>query len=168
MSRIFHSFINKTSLSVCQQANHSPKMRFSFVLTPSKEPYGLRATLDRLVYFRDPDKSGSDQQHAFIYFITIANLSNTTITLNGRRWVIRCEDGHQNVIEGQGIVGKEPTLAPGESFAYNSHHVIQANCSATGAFHGIDSSGDPIHVRIPSFDMMIPPESSDGQTELDL
>lgn len=136
--------------------------------TPSKELYGLRATLDRLVYFRDPDKQETDAAHAFIYFITIANLSNTTITLNGRRWVIRGDDGHQNVFEGQGIVGKEPTLAPGKSFSYNSHHPAKGNCIADGAFHGIDSAGDPIHVRIPPFEMTIPPESNDGQTELDL
>jgi ApaG protein len=138
------------------------------VPTLSKEPYGLRATLDRLVYFRDPERNETDAPHAFIYFITIANLSNTTITLNGRRWVIRGEDGHQNVFEGQGIVGKEPTLAPGESFSYNSHHAAQGNCSADGSFHGIDSAGDPIHVRIPPFEMRVPPESPHGQTEIDL
>ena len=88
--------------------------------------------------------------------------------LNGRRWVIRGEDGHQNVFEGQGIVGKEPTLAPGESFSYNSHHAAQGNCSADGSFHGIDSAGDPIHVRIPPFEMRVPPESPHGQTEIDL
>lgn len=134
----------------------------------SKELYGLRATLDRLVYFHDPNELETDPPHAFIYFITIANLSNTTVTLNGRRWVIKCDDGHQNVFEGQGIVGKEPTLAPGESFSYNSHHVAHENCRADGSFHGIDSSGDPIHVRIPSFKMEIPAEPKDGQMDLDL
>ena len=136
--------------------------------TASKELYGLRVTLDRLVYFRDPDVLEADAPHAFIYFITIANLSNTTVTLNGRRWVIKSKDGHQNVFEGQGIVGKEPTLAPGEIFSYNSHHATHGNCIAEGSFHGIDSSGDPIHVRIPSFEMTIPTEPDDGQTELDL
>jgi ApaG protein len=138
------------------------------VPTPSKELYGLRATLDRLVYFRDPDKLATEAPHAFIYFITIANLSNTIVTLNGRRWVIKDANGHQNVFEGQGIVGQTPTLAPGESFSYNSHHATRSNCIAEGSFHGIDSAGDPIHVRIPSFEMTIPPESEDGQTELDL
>ncbi|CAA6695043.1 MULTISPECIES: Co(2+)/Mg(2+) efflux protein ApaG [unclassified Lentimonas] len=136
--------------------------------TPSKELYGLRATLDRLVYFRDPETRDSDAPHAFIYFITIANLSSSTVTLNGRRWVIKGADGHQNVFEGQGIVGKFPTLAPGESFSYNSHHTTTGNCTAEGSFHGIDSGDEPIHVRIPSFEMTIPPEPNDGQTELDL
>jgi hypothetical protein len=40
--------------------------------------------------------------------------------------------------------------------------------SADGSFHGIDSAGDPIHVRIPPFEMRVPPESPHGQTELDL
>jgi len=138
------------------------------VSTQSKELYGLRATLDRLVYFHDTEAVDSDAPHTFIYFITIANLSNTTVTLNGRRWIIKGEDGHQNVFEGEGIVGKSPTLAPGESFSYNSHHTAEGNCTAEGSFHGIDSAGDPIHARIPTFEMTIPSESSDGQTELDL
>lgn len=136
--------------------------------TPSKELYGLRATLDRLVYFHDTETVNTDARHTFIYFITIANLSNTTVTLNGRRWIITNNEGHRNVIEGQGIVGKFPTLAPGESFSYNSHHTAQGNCTAAGSFHGIDSAGDPIHARIPTFEMRIPQGSNDGQTELDL
>ncbi|MFQ3224699.1 MAG: ApaG protein [Lentimonas sp.] len=136
--------------------------------TSSKELYGLRATLDRLVYFHDSETQDSDAPHAFIYFITIANLSSSTVTLNGRRWVIKGADGHHNVFEGQGIVGKFPKLAPGESFSYNSHHTATGNCTVEGSFHGIDSADDPIHVRIPPFEMTIPPEANDGQTELDL
>jgi ApaG protein len=138
------------------------------VSAQSKELPGLRATLDRLVYFHDPDVLQTDAPHAFIYFITITNLSDTSVTLKGRRWVIRGEDGHQNVIEGEGIVGKEPTLATGESFSYNSHHATHCNCTAEGSFHGIDSSGHLIHLRIPSFQMTIPPEASGSQTELEL
>lgn len=120
----------------------------------------MRATLDRLVYFFDSEAVTSDTPHAFIYFITIANLSDSTVTLNGRRWVIRDANGELNVIEGDGIVGKTPSLAPGESFSYNSHHAIACNASAEGSYHGLTSEGAPIHVRIPSFEMTIPPKDS--------
>ena len=131
----------------------------------SKELPGLRATLDRLVYFHDTDKRPPDEPHTFIYFITIANLSDRTVTLKGRRWVITESDGHCKVVEGDGIVGKEPTLSPGERFSYNSYHVSHCNCSAEGSFHGIDSDGNPIHARIPKFEMQIPDNPESPATE---
>ncbi len=132
------------------------------MLPKSKEVPGLRATLDRLVYFFDSEAVTSDTPHAFIYFITIANLSDSTVTLNGRRWVIRDANGELNVIEGDGIVGKTPSLAPGESFSYNSHHAVGCSAVAEGSFHGVDSAGQTIHVRIPTIEMKIP--TGDAQT----
>jgi ApaG protein len=132
------------------------------VSSPSKEIPGLRATLDKLVYFHDKERLPSDAPHAFIYFITITNFSDTTVTIRGRRWVLRDEDGHSHVIEGEGIVGKEPTLAPGETFTYNSYHMTHCASIATGSFHGIDRSGYPFHLRIPEIEMKIPPNSPEG------
>lgn len=124
----------------------------------SKELPGLQAKLDRLVYYHDGERGPTDAPHAFIYFITVANLSETTITLKGRRWVLIEASGHQQVIEGEGIVGKEPTLAPGETFSYNSYHMTHCNCRASGSFHGIDRDGHLIHVRIPEFELELPDE----------
>jgi ApaG protein len=137
------------------------------VSNSSRDLPGLRATLDRLVYFHDPAKLPSDAPHAFIYFITITNLSPTTVTLKGRRWIIQDKNGHRNVIEGDGIVGKEPTLATGESFSYNSYHMSHCSCAAEGSFHGIDHEGNAIRVRIPPFAMAIPPDAG-TQAEIDI
>ncbi|MDQ8192869.1 ApaG domain [Coraliomargarita sp. SDUM461004] len=123
----------------------------------SLELPGLRASVDRLVYYNDKQQLPSDAPHAFIYFITITNLSSVTVSLCGRRWVLRETSGHQQVIEGEGIVGKEPTLAPGEHFSYNSYHMTHCDCTANGSFHGVDSEGRAIHCRIPEFDMKITP-----------
>ena len=128
----------------------------------SKEIKGLNVVLDRLVYFHQLDKQRVDDEHVFVYFITIHNLSQTIVTLRGRRWIIECEDRRRNIIDGDGIVGKEPTLATGESFSYNSYHVSSCNCTAHGSFHGIDSSGNAIHVRIPKFQMIIPSDTANG------
>jgi len=125
----------------------------------STELPGLRAKLDRIVYYRDSEQLPGDAPHAFIYFITITNLSDLKVTLRGRRWVLREADGHQQVIEGEGIVGKEPILAPGESFSYNSYHVTHCDCTAKGSFHGVDSDGCAIHCRIPEFEMKITPQT---------
>jgi len=131
----------------------------------SREIPGLRATLDKLVYFYDDEKFRSDAPHAFIYFITITNLSDTLVTLKGRRWILHESDGHSQVIEGDGIVGKEPTLATGETFSYNSYHMTHCNCIAEGSFHGVDSAGTPIHVRIPKIVMQIPSQNDTPTNE---
>lgn len=118
--------------------------------------------MDRLVYFHDSEPRAVEAPHAFIYFLTISNLSDRKITLKGRRWVVRTAGGGMNVIEGDGIVGKQPTLAPGESFSYNSHHAVLSNASAEGSFHGVDSDGAAIHVRIPYFEMNLPSDQTDS------
>jgi ApaG protein len=88
-------------------------------------------------------------------------MSDREVTLKGRKWVLRDIDGHQQVIEGDGIVGEEPTIGVGGSFSYNSFHRTHTDSIALGAFHGIDSDGQAIHCRIPEFEMKIPePEES--------
>ena len=131
----------------------------------SHEVLGLKAKLDKLVYFHDTDRLPSDAPHAFIYFITISNLSDNTVTLKGRRWVLREQDGHQKVIEGDGIVGKEPTPKPGEVFSYNSCHMTHCDCTAEGSFHGVDRDGKHIHIRIPNFELKLPSEESEDAEE---
>ena len=135
----------------------------------SKEINGLRVILDRLVYFRKFDKLETDIVHVFVYFITVSNFSQAAVTLKGRRWIIKYEDGHQTIIDGQGIVGKEPMIPSGESFSYNSYHTPYCNCIAHGSFHGTNASGEMIHVRIPEFQMNIPPDSyQSGPKEIKL
>lgn len=122
----------------------------------SKELEDVKVILDRLVYHHDEDNLPEDSPHAFIYFLTIRNLSDRTVTLLGRKWVIENDDGETLVIEGDKIVGKTPRLAPGEEFSYNSYHVTAVGGSARGSFHGVDEDNNRIHVRIPTFTMTIP------------
>ena len=94
--------------------------------------------------------------HAFIYFITISNLSDREVTLLGRKWILVNEDGTKTVVEGDKIVGECPTLQPGNSFSYNSYHVTHLSAEARGAFHGIDQQGNKIHVSLKPFHLEVP------------
>jgi len=136
--------------------------RFS-VSHDSIELPGLHAKLDKLVYFHDTEQLPSDTPHAFIYFISISNVSDRTVTLLGRRWIVRDVDGHSHIIEGDGIVGKEPTLKPGETFTYNSYHMTHCDSVASGSFHGVDSEGEAIHLRIPKIEMTLPPQPPESK-----
>lgn len=118
---------------------------------------GLRVELDKLIYRHGGDDLPPDKPHAFIYFLSIHNDSDRTVTLLGRKWLIQHEDGSRLVIEGDKIVGETPRLAPGEHFSYNSYHVGAGDARAQGSFHGVDDLGRKIFVRIPQFDMRVPP-----------
>ena len=117
---------------------------------------GLTARLDKLVYHHGGKCLPTDQPHAFVYFITIHNATEHTVTLLGRKWVLARPDGSRQVIEGDKIVGETPTLGPGESFSYNSYHIAGGDTVAQGSFHGRDETGRPVHVILPSFAMRVP------------
>jgi ApaG protein len=117
---------------------------------------GLTAHLDRLVYHHGGNCLPEGRPHAFIYFITIKNESDRTVTLIGRKWVIRHADGSHLVVEGDKIVGETPRLAPGEQFSYNSYHVTGCEATVEGSFHGVDEFGQHIHVCLASFAMVVP------------
>ena len=121
---------------------------------------GLSARLDKLVYHHGGKCLPPDQPHAFVYFVTIHNGTEHTVTLLGRKWVLSQGDGNRQVIEGDKIVGETPVLGPGESFSYNSYHVAGGDTVAQGSFHGVDEGGRPIHVLLPPFAMRVPAAGS--------
>ena len=117
---------------------------------------GLTARLDKLCYHHGGASLPPDKPHAFVYFITILNSSDRTVTLLGRKWVVHHADGTRLVIEGDKIVGETPRLAPGEQFSYNSYHVTGLDAHAHGSFHGVDELGHKVHVILPPFELSIP------------
>ncbi len=122
----------------------------------SLELPGLTASLDKLCYHHGGASLPANKPHAFVYHITIANGSEHTVVLLGRKWVILHADGERLVIEGDKIVGETPRLAPGEQFSYNSYHVTGCDAEAQGSFHGVDDLGRKIHVLVPAFGMIVP------------
>lgn len=124
---------------------------------PSRELPGLSAQLDKLAYHHGGASLPPDKPHAFVYFITIRNGSDRTVTLLGRKWVVEHADGTHLVVEGDRIVGETPRLAPGEQFSYNSYHVTDCDATAHGSFHGVDEHGHKVHVLLAPFALQIPP-----------
>lgn len=116
---------------------------------------GLRATVDRVLYMPQLE-APEDRPHPFVYFITIHNDSDTTVTIKGRKWVVTDAQDHRVVVEGDGVVGKFPRLEPGQSFSYNSYHVIGSDSRAEGAFFGVTDAGEAVFTRIPAFSMEAP------------
>jgi len=130
-----------------------------YVQSTGKELPGLRVTVDKVVHHRDANFP-PETPHAFVYFLTISNLSQETVKLLGRKWILRGRDGQTEIVEGDGIVGETPTLPPGEKFSYNSYHLAGGPVSAEGSFHGTTLGGERVFTRIPAFEMTPPPDPS--------
>jgi len=129
----------------------------------SKQLDGLHATLDKLVHHKEKSTVKGANLHAFIYFISINNLSDRKITLLGRKWILSNSDGTTTVVEGEKIVGETPTIDPGDTFSYNSYHVTHLSAVASGSFHGVDESGNKIHVKMPPFQLDVPEEEKETE-----
>ena len=116
---------------------------------------GLRVTVDRVVYQPDVE-TPVERPHCFVYFITIHNDSDVTVTIKGRKWVVSNERGEITAVEGDGVVGQFPEIAPGDHFTYNSFHLNDTKtATAEGSYIGIDSLGRKVLTRIPKFKMTV-------------
>ena len=120
------------------------------------EPDGFHVTVDRVDY--QPDAATPpDRPHCFVYFITIHNETNVPITIKGRKWVVTDARGEITAVEGDGVVGQFPTIAPGDSFSYNSYHLLDSRRAvAMGSYLGVDGVGRKVLARIPKFEMTVP------------
>jgi ApaG protein len=122
-----------------------------------RELSDVRVTVDKVIYVPTLE-APPDRPFPFVYFITIENRSHETITIRGRKWVVVDARGDTIVVEGDGVVGEVPRLAPGERFSYNSYHVIGTDSAAEGSFLGVSDAGEPFVARIPRFEMHVPAE----------
>lgn len=118
---------------------------------------GLEAVVERVVHAPDLPAS-PDQPHPFVYYITIRNGSDRTVTVKGRKWVVRGEDGQVSAVEGDGVVGCFPRLEPGEHFSYNSYHTTAGRAVAEGSYLAVTDEGEAVVALIPPFEL-IPPHA---------
>jgi ApaG protein len=116
-----------------------------------RELDGLHVTVDQVFYTPDLP-SPPEQPYSFVYFISIRNNSDVTVTIKGRKWVVTDALGDVTAVEGDGVVGEFPTITPGDRFSYNSRHILATPTGeAEGSFIGLDENGNRILVRIPRF-----------------
>ena len=105
-----------------------------------------------------PDRSRpQDRQWFFLYTITIANDSKDTIQLLSRHWLITDDSGEVEDVKGQGVIGQQPVIKPGEDFTYTSGASLRtALGTMEGTYQMIARGGKPFDVTIPKFTLSGP------------
>jgi ApaG protein len=94
----------------------------------------------------------------FAYHITIYNHNNFTVQLLRRRWEITNANGDTEVVEGDGVVGRQPVLYPGDSYQYVSGSNIQTPIGKMDGTYTFEnkSNGKEFEVKIPVFKLVVP------------
>jgi len=93
------------------------------------------------------------------YQVEIVNLTAGPVQLVSRRWTITDGRGHVEQVEGPGVVGEQPTIQPGASYAYASGCPLTTpSGSMVGAYQLIDDLGRRFDAAIPAFSLDVPGE----------
>jgi ApaG protein len=101
----------------------------------------------------DPD----DRRYVFAYHIEIENQSDRAVKLLSRHWWIADTAQGVREVEGDGVVGQQPVIAPGEVFRYSSWCVMPTPSGwMKGSYRMVTTAGETIEVPIPPFSMSTP------------
>ena len=108
--------------------------------------------IDVQVSFIEERSNAANNQHTFAYTITIANQGTVGAQLLTRHWRIQYETGHVEDVIGEGVIGQQPHLMPGESYQYSSGSVIKTPTGTMkGAYGMINDEGERFEAKIPEF-----------------
>ena len=108
-----------------------------------------------------PERSARDVgQYFWTYTIEIANLGPETVQLKTRHWRITDAFGRLQEVRGAGVVGEQPTLAPGGTFEYTSGVPLPTSSGfMQGSYGMVTDHGEPFDIEIPAFSLDSPDQS---------
>jgi ApaG protein len=96
-------------------------------------------------------------RYVFSYTVTIENHGDIPAKLLTRHWYITDADGNVEEVEGEGVVGEQPYLKPGDGFRYTSGTVLETPVgSMYGSYHMLADDGTEFDTQIPAFTLSVP------------
>ena len=122
---------------------------------PRNEPHKIRVEVE--TYYLDEQSSPSEQRYVFSYTITIKNEGELPAKLLTRHWIITDANGKVKEVRGEGVVGEQPHLEPGQGFRYSSGAVLETPVGTMqGSYQMVDDEGQRFDAPIPPFRLAIP------------
>lgn len=96
-------------------------------------------------------------QYVFAYRITISNAASVPVQLIARHWIITDMNGGIQEVRGEGVVGEQPRLEPGQSFEYTSGVTLGTPVGTMrGSYQMVTQAGEAFDVPIAEFLLSIP------------
>ncbi len=95
--------------------------------------------------------------YVFSYTVTIRNNGSVPAKLLTRHWVITDGDGVTQEVKGDGVIGEQPHLRPGEGFQYTSGTFMNTPFGTMhGSYQMVADSGEKFDAEIPTFQLSMP------------
>jgi ApaG protein len=103
-------------------------------------------------------QSQPDQgKYVWAYTIVIENHGVESVTLKTRHWIISDGQGGRQEVKGEGVIGEQPVLKPGDSFQYTSGCPLPTPSGImVGSYGMVGAGGEPFEVAIPAFSLDSP------------
>jgi ApaG protein len=99
----------------------------------------------------------SDLRYVFSYTITIRNEGAQAAKLLSRHWVITDANGKTQEVRGEGVVGEQPHMKPGQGFRYSSYAVLETPVGAMqGSYQMVGDDGEHFDTPIAPFRLAMP------------
>lgn len=111
----------------------------------------------RVVVSYVPQQSTPPRQFVWAYMVEVENTSDIAAQLVSRHWIITDATGHVEEVEGPGVVGDQPVIAPGEVYNYTSGCPLPTpSGSMVGTYRMVPELGDAFDAEIPAFSLDLP------------
>ncbi|MBC8034081.1 MAG: Co2+/Mg2+ efflux protein ApaG [Chitinophagaceae bacterium] len=117
---------------------------------------GVEVTVET---FYQPDYSNpATGEFMFAYRITLENRNTFPVQLNRRHWHIFDSNGDNREVEGEGVIGVQPVLNPGDRYQYTSGCNLRTEMGKMSGSYTMENlhNKKPLTVTIPSFDLVAP------------
>lgn len=120
-----------------------------------RTPHRIR--IDVNTNYVDDQSKPDENRYAFAYTITIRNEGEVAARLLTRHWVITDANGKVQEVRGDGVVGEQPYLLPGQGFRYSSGAVLETPVGAMqGSYQMEADDGARFDAPIPPFRLAMP------------
>jgi ApaG protein len=107
--------------------------------------------------YLDDQSEPREQRYVFAYTITIRNEGDVPAKLLTRHWIITDANGRVQEVRGDGVVGEQPYLKPGQGFRYSSGAVIETPVGTMqGSYQMLADDGAKFDAPIPAFRLAMP------------
>ena len=137
---------------------------------PNRQPFsdttrhGVR--VGAVAFLLQSHTNRSDDRFTFGYKILIHNTGTEAATLLGRHWDIVDGEGNREEVEGQGVVGHQPRLEPGQAFQYNSFSILKTEWGTMEGFFLMQRDDEStFHAQISRF-FLTPPRGSEVHADV--
>lgn len=99
-------------------------------------------------FYLERESSIMHNKHVFVYHVKITNLSTVAVQLMRRHWDIHDDFGEDFTIEGEGVIGRQPVILPGETHSYQSFSVLKGMSGSMSGWYEMELD-DRTRIQVP-------------------